>query len=200
MADEARWSAVPNRAETFRRSFFLFPLEALVSVSLEEGSSPTMVSHSLNLFIHVCYNFRTSMDDLETKSWFWFCMEAGNELCSIAFPASFLGESVSCGRWSKYQYSHFLNVSEILKTNLNQVFQIRNIHRSNFPRSWIVSENICYLPPCSNRMSSNAHIHRHERGISRRPDLRVLPLTASTRTFLYWTIFFILESQSKWPP
>ena len=41
MADEARLSAVPNRAKTFRRSF---PLEAL-----EEGSSPAMVSHILNL-------------------------------------------------------------------------------------------------------------------------------------------------------
>ena len=63
MADEARLSAVPNRAKTFRRSFVSFPLEAL-----EEGSSPAMVSHSLNLFIHVCYKFKTRMDDLEKKS------------------------------------------------------------------------------------------------------------------------------------
>lgn len=126
MADEARLSAVPNRAKTFRRSFVSFPLEAL-----EEGSSPAMVSHILNLFIHVCCKFRTSMDDLENKSWFWFCMEAGKEHCSMAFPASFLGKSVYCGRWSKY--SHFINVSKILKTNLNQVFSNSKHSSIKFP-------------------------------------------------------------------
>ena len=193
MADEARLSAVPNRAKTFRRSFVSFPQE-----DLEEGSSPAMVSHTLNLFIHVCCKFRTSMDDLENKSWFWFCMEAGKEHCSMAFPASFLGKSVYCGRWSTRQvfplYKCFQNTENksqpgILKfeTFIDQI----SLHLELSLKSFATFRHIRieWVP---------MRILRHERGISRRPELRVLQLTVSTRTFLllYWTI----ASQSKWPP
>ena len=165
MADEVRLSAVPNRVKTFRRSSVLFPLEALVSVSLEEGSCPTIVSRSLNLFIHVCYKFKTRMDDLENKSWFWFWMEAGKEHSSMAFPVSILETSVYCGLWSKY--SNFLNVSEILKTNLNQVFSNSKHSSIKFPSILNYLWKVCYLPPYSNRMSSDHRmgiLKRHECG------------------------------------
>ena len=56
-----------------------------MSVILKEGSSPTIVSRFLNLFMHVCYKITTSMDDLENKSWFWFCLEAGKEHAALPF-------------------------------------------------------------------------------------------------------------------
>ena len=113
-ADKALLSAVPNWAKTFSSSFVSFLLEVM-PVSLEEGCS---VSHwvtqwwfipSLNLFIQVCYKY---MDDLENKSWLLFCMEGDTEYCSMTFPALILGESVYCGRWSKYsQLSKFQMLS-----------------------------------------------------------------------------------------
>ena len=51
------------------------------------------------------------------------------------------------GGEARGKYSHFINVSKILKTNLNQVF-------SNSKHSSIK------FPPYSNRMSSDAHIEK----------------------------------------